>query len=107
MVRTSLFAFICMFAGTMAMADTYPVIIMGTVTMEDGSPPPFTVGIERICSDVNGNAPGPITNKKGEWLWRMEIDAFATRSCVFRATYPGYKSSTVDASSLKRSSFAR
>jgi Tfp pilus assembly protein PilF len=100
MVRTTLFAFICMFAGTMAMADTYPVIIMGTVTMEDGSPPPFTVGIERICSDVLGDAPGPITNKKGEWLWRMEIDAFAVRSCVFRANYPGYKSSTVDASNI-------
>jgi hypothetical protein len=100
MVRTSLFAFVCMVAGTMAMADTYPVIIAGTVTMEDGSPPPFPVGIERICSDVFGDAPGPVTNKKGEWIWRMEIDAFATRSCVFRANYPGYKSSTVDASSL-------
>jgi len=86
------------------MADTYPVIVKGSVTMEDGSAPPFTVGIERICSDSAGSAPGPITNKKGEWIWRIEVDAFASRACVFRATHPGYTSSTADASALNTTS---
>jgi Tfp pilus assembly protein PilF len=86
--------------GRMATADTYPVIVMGTVTMEDGSPPPFSVAIERVCTPTFGDAPGPVTNKKGEWIWRMEVDAFAARSCVFRASHTGYVSTTIDASNL-------
>jgi tetratricopeptide (TPR) repeat protein len=91
-------AFFC--AGRMATASTYPVIVMGTVTMEDGSPPPFTVAIERVCSDVYGDAPGPVTNKKGEWIWRLDIDAFGSRACVFRASHTGYSSTTINASGL-------
>ena len=105
MVRTSAFAviaavaaFFC--AGRIAIADTYPVIVMGTVTMEDGSPPPFIVSIERVCTPTLGDAPGPLTNKKGEWVWRMDVDPFAARSCVFRASHPGYVSTTLDASNL-------
>jgi len=106
MVRVSAPACICVVAaffgagGRMATADTYPVIVMGKVTMEDGSPPPFSVAIERVCSNSFGDAPGPVTNKKGQWEWRLEIDAFATRSCVFRASHTGYVSTTVDASNL-------
>ncbi len=91
-------AFFC--AGRVATADTYPVIVMGTVTMEDGSPPPFSVAIERVCTPTFGDAPGPVTNKKGEWIWRMDVDAFAARSCVFRASHTGYVSTTIDASNL-------
>jgi Tfp pilus assembly protein PilF len=87
-----------------ATADTYWVIVQGKVTMEDGSPPPFTVSIERICSDLVGDTPGPLTNKKGEWVWRMEIDPFASRLCVFRASHPGYTSSTTDESNLNLNS---
>jgi Tfp pilus assembly protein PilF len=87
-------------AGQETVTNTYPVIVAGTVTMEDGSPPPFSVGIERDCSDHYGDAPGPLTNKKGEWIWRMEFGGFDSRSCVFRASHPGYTSTTVDASGL-------
>lgn len=109
MARSSAFALIGTLAifscaGTTARADTYPVILMGTVTMEDGSPPPFIVSIERVCSDFQTDTPGPLTNKKGEWIWRLEIDAFATRSCVFRASHPGYASTTIDASNLNLNS---
>jgi len=86
------------------MADTYAVILKGTVTMEDGSPPPFIVSIERSCSDFQTDTPGPLTNKKGEWIWRLEIDPFSVRYCVFRASHPGYKSSTIDASNLNLNS---
>ena len=44
--------------------------------------------------------PGPLTNKKGEWVWRMQFDAFDIRSCVFRATHTGFSSNTVSASGL-------
>jgi Tfp pilus assembly protein PilF len=89
-----------------AQADTYPVIITGTVTMEDGTPPPFSVAIERVCSDTQGSAPGPLTNKKGVWIWRVEIDPFAPRSCVFRATHAGYTSTALDASNVNLTSRA-
>jgi Flp pilus assembly protein TadD len=87
-----------------ATADTYQVILMGKVTMEDGSPPPFTVGIEQVCSDVQGSAPGPITNKKGEFIWRMEFDPFRARSCWIQAAHPGYTSSRLESSGINATS---
>jgi len=81
-------------------AENYPLIIKGKVTMPDGSPPPFSAGIERVCSDAAGSAPGPITDKKGEYLWRMDVDPLRSRACFIRATHPGYTSSTIDISAL-------
>ncbi len=78
-----------------AVADTYPVILHGKVMMDDGSPPPFVVTIERVCSDVGGSMPGTLTDKKGEYIWRMNIDPLETRSCVIHATHAGYASSEV------------
>ncbi len=89
---------------TPAIADTYKVIVSGKVTMEDGSPPPFTVGIEQVCSDLQGSAPGPITNKKGEFIWTMEIDAFRSRTCWIRATHAGYVSTSQDISGINQTS---
>jgi Flp pilus assembly protein TadD len=83
-----------------AASEVYPLIIRGKVTMPDGSPPPFTAGIERICSDSQGSAPGPTTDKKGEYLWRIDVDPLRTRSCFLRATHPGYVSTTIDISAL-------
>jgi hypothetical protein len=104
-IRTSALAFIgiataVFCAGQTTITDTYPIIVTGTVTMEDRSPPPFIVGIERVCSDPHGDAPGPITNKKGEWVWRMQFDAFDPRSCSVRATHPGYTSTLVEISNI-------
>jgi len=87
-----------------AAGDTYQVIVMGKVTMEDGSAPPFTVGIERDCSDIQGSTPGPIANKKGEFLWKMEFDPFLQRTCWIQANYPGYVSSRVEASAINATS---
>ncbi len=84
--------------------DTYKVIISGKVTMEDGTPPPFTVGIERACTDIQGSAPGPITNKKGEYTWNMELDAFNSRACWIQATHPGYLSTHQDISAINATS---
>jgi tetratricopeptide (TPR) repeat protein len=87
-----------------AAGDTYQVIVKGKVTMEDGSAPPFTVGVEQVCSDVQGSAPGPIANKKGEFLWKMEFDAFRQRACWIQATYPGYVSTRQDISAINATS---
>lgn len=83
-----------------AAGEVYPLIVKGKVAMPDGSPPPFSVGIERVCSDLQGSAPGPITNKNGEYTWRMDVDPLRTRSCYIRATHAGYTSSTIDISAL-------
>jgi hypothetical protein len=51
-------------AGPAAMADVYPVIVIGKVIMPDGSAPPFIASIERECTDFS-RANGPQTDKKG------------------------------------------
>ena len=83
-----------------AAANVYPIILRGKVTTEDGSPPPFTMGVERVCSDGQGSAPGPTTNKKGEYEWRMEIDPLATRACSIRATHAGWVSTLIEVQGL-------
>src|SRR5579862_1600133 len=85
-------------------AGQYKVILNGRVTLEDGSAPPFTAGTQRLCSDLQGSAPGPITNKKGEFQWQMEFDPFLTRTCWIEATYPGYVSSRQDISGVNATS---
>jgi len=96
---------VCLVAGVLfsvhpAAAEVYPLIIRGKVTLPDGSPPPFSVGMERVCSDIQGSAPGPVTDKKGEYLWRMDVDPLRTRACFIRATHSGYSSTSVDVSGL-------
>src|ERR1700733_13333766 len=83
-----------------ATADVYPVILHGKVVMDDGSPPPVVVSIERVCSDGFGDMPGVLTDKKGEYIWRMNIDPLDQRNCVIRATHAGYSSSTVEVSGV-------
>lgn len=68
--------------------------------MADGAPPPTTVGIQRLCSDMYGDAPGPITDKKGEFIWRMDFDPMLTRVCRLEAELKGYTSSSIDISDL-------
>jgi hypothetical protein len=88
------------FAVHPAIAEVYPVILKGKVTMSDGSPPPFTATVERVCTDIQGSAPGPLTNKKGEYTWRMDVDPLNSRKCALRASHPGYQSTSIDISSL-------
>jgi cytochrome c-type biogenesis protein CcmH/NrfG len=83
-----------------ANATTWKIILHGKVVMEDGSAPPVIVTVERICSDSFGNAPGPLTNKKGEFIWQMEIDPLDARDCRVRASHTGYTSTSVEVSGL-------
>jgi len=85
----------------MAQADDLEkIIVIGKVKMADGSPPPFTVAVERECSDLFGSAPGPLTDKKGQWVWNLEVDIERTRSCYFLVRHDGWVSTRVDASNL-------
>ncbi len=81
-------------------ATSYEVIIRGKVTMQDGSPPPAGVEIQRECSDGNGSTPGPAVNKKGEYIWRLDNDTTYTRTCRIEAALSGYYSTSVDISDL-------
>ncbi len=85
-----------------ATADTWQLILQGKVVMEDGSPPPQSVGIERVCSDTYGSAPGPLTDKKtGQYVWHMEVDPIGqTRQCTIRATMKGYQSTEINISNF-------
>ena len=87
-----------------AAGDSYQVILRGSVKMQDGSPPPKSVGIQRICSDSAGSAPGPITDRKGGFIWRLEVDPLKTRVCHLEASLPGYVSSGIDISALNGTS---
>jgi cytochrome c-type biogenesis protein CcmH/NrfG len=83
-----------------AFADTYSIILHGKVEMEDGSPPPVTVLLERVCSDQYGDMPGVQTNKKGEYIWRMDIDPLESRNCVLRVNHTGFTSTVVEISGV-------
>jgi cytochrome c-type biogenesis protein CcmH/NrfG len=100
MLRVSLASIFSLSLVQCAIADDYPVILHGKVVMEDGSPPPVVVSIERVCSDGFGDMPGVLTDKKGEYIWRMNIDPLDQRNCVIRATHAGYSSSTVEVSGV-------
>jgi Tfp pilus assembly protein PilF len=105
MLSQRMFFSICLAAGFVgfggsAAADTYQIILHGKVTMPDGSVPPVIVAIERVCSDDYGSAPGPLTNKKGEYIWKLPIDPLDSRDCRLRATHTGYTSTSVEVNDL-------
>lgn len=99
MTRTKLLTAFCLAAGLLR-ADITSLIVIGHVKMQDGSPPPFTASIQRECSDTYGDAPGPLTDKKGQWVWRLDSDVTRTRTCYFFAHHDGYTSTRIDASNL-------
>src|SRR5580658_2859891 len=110
MVSARVIRGLCLVAGLTAFlqvapADYYTLIIEGNVIMPDGSPPPKTVGIERVCSDVQASAPGPITDKKGHYTWKMDLDPENTRVCFLRATMPGFTSTRFDLDKIKLNDF--
>lgn len=99
-----LFLHVCLGAGFLcsiqtASAEDKPLILTGKVQMEDGSPPPKPVLIQKVCSDM-GSAPGPLTDKKGNWLWRIQVDPMRTRVCRIEASSQGYESTSVDISAF-------
>ena len=83
-----------------AAGDVVPIILRGKVVMDDGTPPPVQFAVERQCSDIQGSAPGPLINKKGEYVWRMDIDFTASRECWIFATHKGWTSTRLEVQGL-------
>ena len=75
------------------------LLMRGKVVMEDGSIPNRSIGIERFCHD-NGAQREAQTDKKGNYLWVMEIDPLNSRACVLRAAFVGYESTVIDISAF-------
>src|SRR3954467_12582041 len=84
-----------------ALADRIP--LRGKVVMEDGSAPDRSIGLERFCHDTGGQQVTQ-TDKKGNYLWLMDIDPLSDRSCVLRARFAGYDSTVIDINGFKWSS---
>lgn len=76
-------------------ASANTLLMRGRVTMEDGSPPNRTIGIERFCHDTGGHREAQ-TDKNGYFLWVMQIDPLSDRSCVLRAALSGFDSTVID-----------
>jgi Ca-activated chloride channel family protein len=74
-------------------------LMRGKVVMEDGSLPNRSVRIERFCHDTGGQGVAQ-TDKKGNYLWTMEIDPLSDRACVLRAAIIGYDSTVIDISAF-------
>ena len=81
------------------------IIMEGNVVMPDGTPPPKSVGVERICSDYNGDVPGPTTDKKGHYTWTQKLSPDVQRDCFMRATLTGFTSTRFKLGDMKLADF--
>lgn len=88
-----------------AVQNGVTIIMEGRVVMPDGTPPPKTAGIERVCSDLQGSEPGPITDKKGHYVWSQRLSPASLRACYMHATLPGFISTMIDYASLNMADF--
>ncbi len=72
------------------------IIVYGKVQMEDGSPPPKGVIIERVCTD--GQPPGNValTDKLGRFTWRMDVDPTSILRCTIKGVLKGYSSTNYE-----------
>jgi Ca-activated chloride channel family protein len=101
-MRTLLTALAGVIAGLFVLAPSASAnnqVMRGKVVMEDGSPPNRSIGVERFCHDTGAQRESQ-TDKKGAYLWVMEIDPLSLRACVLRASLAGYDSTVIDVSSF-------
>ena len=75
------------------------LLMRGKVVTEDGSIPNRSIRIERFCHDTGGQGVTQ-TDKKGNYLWTMEIDPLSDRACVLRAAMVGFESTVIDISAF-------
>ncbi len=83
----------------MCPAAANTLLMRGKVVMEDGSIPNRSVRIERFCHDTGGQGVAQ-TDKKGNYLWTMEIDPLSDKTCVLRAGIAGFDSTVIDISAF-------
>lgn len=87
-----------------AAANTTTIILKGSVVMIDGSVPPKTVGLQRLCSD-GGSAPGPVADKQGHFIWKQDLDPMVQRACWLEATLEGFSSTRFEVGSIPLSAY--
>jgi tetratricopeptide (TPR) repeat protein len=87
-----------------APAASTPIILQGTVTMIDGTAPPKAAGLHRVCSGPSFMS-GPITDKKGNFLWRMDLDPMYGSACYIEAQLEGFISTHFDMKSISLSEY--
>ncbi len=61
------------------------IILHGKVTLDDGSPPPKMVVIQRFCSDQLAPDNVAYTDKNGQFIWRLEFDVEQEKRCTLEA----------------------
>ena len=96
-------------AGVAVLAALIPCLqgqvdrnFIGKVVMEDGSPPPKAVIIERVCG---GRSPIRVstTNTLGEFRWEEYLAAWSAGECLLRASLAGYESDELGMETLDAS----
>ncbi len=101
-MRTPLPVLAGVISGLFALAPSAAAnsqLMRGKVVMEDGSPPNRSVGIELFCHDTGGQRISQ-TDKKGYYLWTMEVDPLNSRACVLRTALSGFDSTVIDISAF-------
>ena len=68
------------------------IILHGKVTLDDGSPPPKMVVIQRFCSDQLAPDNVAYTDKNGQFIWRLEFDVEQEKRCTLEAVLTSYVS---------------
>lgn len=98
----SLFSFLALpvLVSLPALGQQTNVILRGKVTMDDGSAPGKSVGLQRVCTDAQTATPGPLTESDGDYVWRLNLDFMATRRCFIEATMSGHTSTQVELSNI-------
>ncbi len=67
--------------------------------MEDGSPPPKSVSLQRFCYSM-GTRVVANTMKTGQFIYTADVDAMKVGNCVLQAVLKGYDSTAVNISRL-------
>src|SRR5579863_37560 len=68
------------------------IFLHGKVSMEDGSPPPKMVVIERWCSDQLTPDNVAYSDKNGQYTWKLNFDVNSEARCNIQAVLKPYQS---------------
>src|SRR5580698_3071589 len=105
MLRSRIFFVLaCAAASSQLLPAATTIIMEGSVTMIDGSVPPKPAGLERDCTGTTPDA-GPITDKQGQYVWRLSSELTNGRACFVQAQLAGFISTRFDLTKLGLSDY--
>ena len=91
-VRLSLIAMAFSGAAFAQITGWTTIFLHGKVSMEDGSPPPKMVVIERWCSDQLTPDNVAYSDKNGQYTWKLNFDVNSEARCNIQAVLKPYQS---------------